>query len=265
MRWSVSQMAKAWNVRHGFSALRKIIKLGNITNSQGAFLNTIDVIKKWKPGKEEYLNIIELGKIADGLWTAKQVFNDSVINDTPFALVAEHFKQIVLNDSMGNFKLIHSPLFKLASHADLSEWPLLASHIVKLYPYNEVSDPWPKECAVFENCAGQKGFYDVWATLKEIISNLSSDSLCKGCQVLSDDLYLLGGRECLDELYVHDWIRSTDSGEILIGKKGLEKTAIRKSIDRPKYFCKPDGRKNIYTHKAANKEELRKLVSASGF
>lgn len=203
MRWALSQASKDWDIeRHGFYVLRRLYEWGLIAESMGVFDETLTKIERWAPLPEDYLNIIELGKIANELCSARARFNDGALRDTPFMAIAKHFRDIIISDEDGCFKLIYSPLFRLGCFADLDDWSLLASIITKRYPYNKDKDAWPEKCALGKNCRGEKGFFDLQTTLKTVaiqLLQLDSSYFNEGCTKMLNVYKDIGGLDCYSE------------------------------------------------------------------
>lgn len=242
MRWALSQASKDWDIeRHGFYVLRRLYEWGLIIESMGVFNETLSKIERWAPLPEDYLNIIEFGKIADELCSASVRFNDRALKDTPFATIAEHFRDIIIHDEDGCFKLIYSPLFRLGCFADLDDWSRLASFITKRYPYNKDKDAWPEECARMQNCCGKKGFFDLQATLKTVASQLlqlDSRYLLKGCSKMWKDYTNIGGLDCCEEYERMEVIKIVEDEEgwkIILHPRFLEQEKmhnIKKAEER---------------------------------
>lgn len=202
MQWALACAAKDWSItEHGFYVLRKLYEWGLIIEGRGVFSETLCKIYKWSPLPQDYLNIIELGKIADELWSAIVKFDDIEIKDTSFYPITKHFKKILVDDEDEHFKLIYSPLFRLACLADINDWSRLAAIIAKRYPYNNKKDPWPEECAIFTNAASQSGFFNLVNTYKEVFRQYDENIFLDGCKRLEGELINTGGFECLQEVY----------------------------------------------------------------
>lgn len=259
MKWAFSQASKDWKLsEHGFYTLRKLYDWALITECIGVFEHTLEKIENWSPVAGDYNNIIEFGKIANSLWAAKVKFGDKKFSETPFFTIARHFKEIILNDEDERFKLIYSPLFLMGCHADLKDWPELAAIITKRYSYNK-KDPWPKECAIFKNCAGESGFFDLQATLLTFLTYLNvvdQSLLHDGCRMLCEDYPEIGGRECFEEIEINDMARRVT----IVTHDKNEKSRTVTSILTGSKILLSDRYKRIAHKKKLGEKKLVKLI-----
>ena len=207
MRYAFSEVARSWDINiHGIKPIVRLYELAGIVNAAGVFINTADKLIGLIPKENDYVGIIEIGKLLNEVLIVINNSKSKYFVDNPFYDLLRSYSLIFERDYNGKYKYIYSPLFRLACKANYKDWPRLGSILSKRYPHNE-DDFWPIEFAKYTNYMGAAGYFNINNTVLQMFKDLrkfpyvSDYEILNGCIQLKNEYKELGGNDFFGELY----------------------------------------------------------------